>query len=78
MRLAEDPEFRRSLEASVRESMQAIAAIDARNDDPVAQCRGLVSYRDVEIRMVPIAEAQWRAIDAAYAAEARRLGISLE
>ena len=79
--LANAPEIRRSAEAAqavMRDALQTIAAQASGVDQAVAECQALIVVRDFEIRLIPHIEAQWRAIDAVYAAEALRLGVSLD
>jgi hypothetical protein len=82
-RLSENPEILRWSEAgetAASESLPDLQPIAAGKgaDQQAADCRLLASLRDYAIRIAPIHEAQWRAIEAAYAAEARRLGVSLD
>ncbi|HTU13513.1 MAG TPA: hypothetical protein VMG08_21665 [Allosphingosinicella sp.] len=78
--LRDDPGIRRSVEAAstaMGEIAQALAPF-VRDASPEAACRAIVALRDFDIRMETLDDGQWRAIDAAYAAEARRLGVTLD
>ena len=67
-----------AIQTAVREALAAMAPPAPGTDQSVADCGTAIAGRAFEIRLHSLFEAQWRAIEAAYGAEARRLGVSIE
>ena len=81
MRILQDPEFGRELEAGlglVGEMMEPAMKIGDESVDPVERCRSLIAIQGAFQRITASVELQWGIIDRLFAAEAARLGVALE
>ena len=80
MRILQDPDFGRELEAGlglVGEMMEPAMKIGDESLDPVERCRSLIAVQNVLQRIGTSVEVQWGIIDRLFAAEAQRLGVVL-
>jgi len=81
MRILQDPEFGRELEAGlglVGEIMEPAMKIGDESVDPAERCRSLIAVQGAFQRITASVEVQWGIIDRLFAAEAARLGVTLE
>lgn len=81
MRILQDPEFGRELEAGLGlagEIMEPAMKIGDESVDPVDRCRSLIAIQGAFQRITTSVEVQWTIIDRLFAAEAARLGVTLE
>jgi hypothetical protein len=81
MRILQDPEFGRELEAGlglVGEIMEPAMKIGDESVDPIERCRSLIAIQGAFQRITASVEAQWAIIDRLFAVEAARLGVTLE
>ena len=81
MRILQDPDFGRELEAGlglVGEMMEPAMKIGDESLDPVERCRSLIAVQNVLQRIGTSVEVQWGIIDRLFAAEAQRLGVVLD
>ena len=81
MRILQDPDFGRELEAGmglVGEIMEPAMKIGDESVDPVERCRSLIAIQGAFQRITASVELQWGIIDRLFAAEAARLGVALE
>jgi len=81
MRILEDPDFSREMEAGFRLAHEVVEPMMKVGDDsrPVEErCLALVAAQDVFDRITASVEIQWAIIDRLFAAEAQRLGVTVE
>jgi hypothetical protein len=81
MRILEDPDFAREMEAGFNLALAVVEPAMMIGDTGLAageRCRALIAVQDAFDRITVAVERQWAIIDGLFAAEAGRLGVTLD